>query len=70
MPHMAFLRSPYAQARITSVDVSAAKPAGRDRGVSGSDFAEEQGSLPCAWPVTPDIVIRPTRRWRSTRSAT
>ena len=24
---------------------------------SGADFAGEQGSLPCAWPVTPDIVI-------------
>ena len=26
---------------------------------SGADFAAEQGSLPCAWPVTPDIVIPP-----------
>ena len=25
--------------------------------LSGADFAGEQGSLPCAWPVTPDIVI-------------
>ena len=25
---------------------------------SGADFAAEQGSLPCAWPVTPDIVIQ------------
>jgi aerobic carbon-monoxide dehydrogenase large subunit len=24
---------------------------------SGADFADEQGSLPCAWPVTPDIII-------------
>jgi len=24
---------------------------------SGADFAAEQGSLPCAWPVTPDIVM-------------
>jgi carbon-monoxide dehydrogenase large subunit len=24
---------------------------------SGADFAAEQGSLPCAWPVTKDIVI-------------
>ena len=23
----------------------------------GADFAAEQGSLPCAWPVTEDIVI-------------
>ena len=58
MLHIAFLRSPYAHARITSVDVSAAR---REPGViaaySGADFADEQGSLPCAWPVTPDIVI-------------
>jgi aerobic carbon-monoxide dehydrogenase large subunit len=56
--HMAFLRSPHAHARITSVDVSAArKMPGVIAAFSGADFAEEQGSLPCAWPVTPDIVI-------------
>jgi aerobic carbon-monoxide dehydrogenase large subunit len=56
--HMAFLRSPHAHARITSVDVSAAKKMpGVIAAFSGADFAEEQGSLPCAWPVTPDIVI-------------
>src|SRR5207342_74234 len=58
MLHIAFLRSPYAHARITAVDVSAAR---RQPGViaafAGADFAAEQGSLPCAWPVTPDIVI-------------
>jgi len=60
MLHMAFLRSPYAHARITSVDVSAAKSLpGVVAAFSGADFAEEQGSLPCAWPVTPDIVIPP-----------
>src|ERR1700741_1110464 len=56
--HIAFLRSPYAHARITSVDVSAARQApGVIAVFSGADFAAEQGSLPCAWPVTPDIVI-------------
>jgi aerobic carbon-monoxide dehydrogenase large subunit len=58
MLHMAFLRSPYAHARITSVDVSAAKERpGVIAAFSGADFADEQGSLPCAWPVTEDIVI-------------
>jgi carbon-monoxide dehydrogenase large subunit len=58
MVHMAFLRSPYAHARITSVDVSAAAAMpGVIAAFSGADFAAEQGSLPCAWPVTPDIVI-------------
>jgi carbon-monoxide dehydrogenase large subunit len=58
MVHMAFLRSPFAHARITSVDVSAAKALpGVIAAFSGADFAAEQGSLPCAWPVTPDIVL-------------
>ncbi len=56
--YVAFLRSPSAHARITSVDVSAARQApGVMAAFSGADFAAEQGSLPCAWPVTPDIVI-------------
>ncbi|HEY3681509.1 MAG TPA: xanthine dehydrogenase family protein molybdopterin-binding subunit [Streptosporangiaceae bacterium] len=56
--HVAFLRSPQAHARITSVDVSAAKERpGVIAAFSGADFAAEQGSLPCAWPVTEDIVI-------------
>jgi aerobic carbon-monoxide dehydrogenase large subunit len=58
MLYMAFLRSPYAHAKITSIDVSAAKEVpGVVAAFAGSDFAEDQGSLPCAWPVTPDIVI-------------
>src|SRR5215467_6665408 len=55
---MAFVRSPMAHARITSVDVSAARALpGVIAAFSGADFAGEQGSLPCAWPVTEDIVI-------------
>jgi len=58
MAHIAFLRSPMAHARITQVDVSAARQLpGVIAAFSGADFAAEQGSLPCAWPVTPDIVI-------------
>jgi aerobic carbon-monoxide dehydrogenase large subunit len=58
MAHIAFLRSPMAHARITSVDVSAARSApGVIAAFAGADFAAEQGSLPCAWPVTEDIVI-------------
>jgi carbon-monoxide dehydrogenase large subunit len=58
MLHMAFARSPMAHARITSVDLSAARAVpGVIAVFSGADFAEEQGSLPCAWPVTEDIVI-------------
>src|ERR1700761_6650 len=58
MLHVAVFRSPLAHARIASVDVSAAR---EEPGViavyAGADFAGEQGSLPCAWPVTPDIII-------------
>jgi aerobic carbon-monoxide dehydrogenase large subunit len=58
MLHMAFARSPHAHARITRVDLSAARSMpGVVAAFSGADFAGEQGSLPCAWPVTPDIVI-------------
>jgi len=58
MLHMAVLRSPMAHAKVTRVDVS---PALQQPGViaaySGRDFADEQGSLPCAWPVTPDMKL-------------
>jgi len=58
MLHLAILRSPMAHARITRVDVA---PALERPGVlaafSGADLAEGLGSLPCAWPVTEDIVL-------------
>ncbi|SNT04146.1 carbon-monoxide dehydrogenase large subunit [Streptosporangium subroseum] len=58
MLYVAFLRSPMAHARITRVDTSAARTRpGVVAVYSGQDFADEQGSLPCAWPVTEDIVI-------------
>jgi carbon-monoxide dehydrogenase large subunit len=55
--HMAVLRSPMAHARIVSVDVSAALEMPNVLAAfSGADLADVQGSLPCAWPVTPDMV--------------
>jgi carbon-monoxide dehydrogenase large subunit len=58
MLHIAVLRSPMAHAKVKRVDVS---PALQRPGVvaafSGADFADEQGSLPCAWPVTPDMKL-------------
>ena len=58
LAHVAFVRSPHAHARIASVDVSAAHGAsGVIAAFSGADLAAEQGSVPCAWPVTEDIVI-------------
>jgi carbon-monoxide dehydrogenase large subunit len=56
--HVAYVRSPFAHARITRVDVSGAlRMPGVIAAFSGADFGDEQGSLPCAWPVTEDIVI-------------
>ena len=56
--HLAFARSPFAHAKIKSVDLSAAlRLPGVVAAFSGADFAAEQGSLPCAWPVTEDIVM-------------
>jgi len=57
MLHLAMVRSPFAHARITAIDVEAAKAAPNVvTVVTGKDVAEEQGSLPNAWPITPDQV--------------
>jgi aerobic carbon-monoxide dehydrogenase large subunit len=55
--HIAILRSPMAHARITELDLSAARSRpGVVAVFSGRDVADEQGALPCAWPVTEDMV--------------
>ena len=47
MLHMAFVRSPIAHARITRVDVSAARgELGVVAAFAGADLADELGSLP------------------------
>jgi carbon-monoxide dehydrogenase large subunit len=57
MLHVAILRSPMAHARITDVDLSAAlERPGVVAAFSGRDLGGELGSLPCAWPVTEDMV--------------
>jgi carbon-monoxide dehydrogenase large subunit len=57
MLHLAVVRSPVAHARITGVDVRAAQEAANVVAVyTGRDLAEEQGSIPSAWAVTPDMV--------------
>jgi carbon-monoxide dehydrogenase large subunit len=57
MLHLAMVRSPFAHARITAIDLEAAKAAPNVVTViCGKDVAEEQGSLPNAWPITPDQV--------------
>lgn len=60
MVHLAILRSPLAHARITGIDVTEArKMPGVLAVYTGADLAEEQGSLPCAWPITPDMKTPP-----------
>ncbi len=55
MVHLSMVRSPYAHARIASVDTAAAAAApGVLAVLTGADLAEAHGSLPCAWPITPD----------------
>ncbi len=61
MVHLAMVRSPVAHGTITSISTDAARAAPGVAGVwTGRDFAEEQGGLPCAWTVTPDMKA-PTR---------
>lgn len=60
MLHLAVLRSPVAHARITSIDTSQARAmSGVEAVVTGRDIADEQGSLPCAWPITEDMKSPP-----------
>jgi aerobic carbon-monoxide dehydrogenase large subunit len=55
--HMAVYRSPYAHARIRSIDTKgAAKVPGVVGVFTGADLRDEwAGAMPCAWPVTPDM---------------
>jgi carbon-monoxide dehydrogenase large subunit len=57
MLHLAVLRSPFAHAKIVSVDTSAAKTApGVIAVFTGKDLDPESAiGMPCAWPITPDM---------------
>ncbi|MBA3311083.1 MAG: xanthine dehydrogenase family protein [Nocardioidaceae bacterium] len=53
--HLAMVRSPAAHATIRAIDTSVAKAAPGVLAVfTGADVKDEQGSLPCAWPITAD----------------
>ncbi len=55
MLHLAMVRSPFAHARIVGIDAGEARAAANVIDViTGADVAEEQGSLPNAWPITAD----------------
>jgi carbon-monoxide dehydrogenase large subunit len=59
--HLAVLRSPYARARILSIDLSAAQEMpGVVAAYSGADLADLWAApMPCAWPVTDDMKNPP-----------
>jgi aerobic carbon-monoxide dehydrogenase large subunit len=60
MLHMAIARSPVAHATISAIDTSVARSMpGVVAVYTGADVAAEQGSLPCAWPITPDMKAPP-----------
>ena len=54
---MAVVRSPYAHARISSIDTAAAKAADGVVAVfTGADLRDDwTAAMPCAWPVTEDM---------------
>jgi carbon-monoxide dehydrogenase large subunit len=54
---MVVVRSPYAHARITSLDTAAAKAADGVVAVfTGADLRDDwKAAMPCAWPVTEDM---------------
>jgi aerobic carbon-monoxide dehydrogenase large subunit len=59
--HAKLVRSPYAHARIRSIDTAAAAAMPGVRAVfTGAELQDEfQTPLPCAWPVTPDMLNPP-----------
>ena len=69
MVYLGIVRSPYAHARITKVDVTPALAHADVVGAwSGEDIADEwQGSLPCAWLRPRTRTHRSTSRSQSTR---
>ena len=58
---MVVVRSPYPHARITGVNLDAARAfEGVVAAFSGADLADDwTGGMPCAWPVTEDIKMPP-----------
>ncbi|MDS0138038.1 MULTISPECIES: molybdopterin cofactor-binding domain-containing protein [unclassified Amycolatopsis] len=55
--HLAVLRSPFAHAKIVSIDTSAAKDAPGVIAVYTAQDLDPEGAvgMPCAWPITPDM---------------
>ena len=58
---MAVVRSPFAHARVTSIDLTAAKAAdGVVAAFSAADLRDDwKAAMPCAWPVTEEMKNPP-----------
>jgi aerobic carbon-monoxide dehydrogenase large subunit len=55
MQHLAMVRSPFAHARITGIDTTAARAAtGVLAVLTGEDVKDSQGAMANAWPITED----------------
>lgn len=62
MVHATFVRSPYAHAKIKSVDVSKAKAVqGVVAAYTGADLQQKLGPVPCAWHIPTDPPIKVPR---------
>ena len=60
MLHLSMVRTPYAHARITGIDSTAARESeGVVTVLTGEDVKDLQGSLPTAWPITEDQKAPP-----------
>lgn len=57
MVHLALVRSPFARARIVSIDTSQATAADGVVGVWTGEDLPEQGAMPIAWTVSEDLKV-------------
>jgi aerobic carbon-monoxide dehydrogenase large subunit len=58
MQHISMVRSPVAHAKITGIDVDAARQVpGVVAVFTGADLDAEQSALPCAWPINADDAL-------------
>ncbi len=62
MCYAVFVRSPYAHAKVSRVDVSKALKAGALAALTGGDLEGKVGPVPCAWVITNAEIRVPTYR--------
>ena len=52
MLHLAMVRSPFAHAKVTSIDTEAARGGQCRRRLTAADFPDGMGACANAWPIT------------------